>query len=155
VHEALLPDDWFPSAGTYEICVRMAGNASSVQTFEFKLHFRSALLNYFVFAGVAGAILVAVLAVLAMLVWRTPERGKDILKSYVTFEIRLWAESSLEAFDILTDTLSCLSIVRDDEAEWLRFGYLAGYGIALVSSVLTFVLMWKLLVQKIQTRFQR
>jgi hypothetical protein len=155
VHEALLPDDWFPSAGTYKICVRMAGNASSVQTFEFKLHFRSALLNYFVFAGVAGAILVAVLAVLAMLVWRTPERGKDILKSYVTFEIRLWAESSLEAFDILTDTLSCLSIVRDDEAEWLRFGYLAGYGIALVSSVLTFVLMWKLLVQKIQTRFQR
>ena len=43
----------------------------------------------------------------------------------------------------------------DDEAEWLRFGYLAGYGIALVSSVLTFVLMWKLLLQKILMRFRR
>jgi hypothetical protein len=157
MHEVWLPSDWFPSSGTYNIRIRRNTNTSSdgPQTIAFALIFRSALRNYFIFAGVVAAILLPLLAILAVLVWRTPDRAKGTLKSYLEFELQLWAESSMEVFDTLTDTLSCLSIVKDDEAEWLRFGYLAGYGVALVSSVLTLVLMWKFLAQKLQTRFRR
>ena len=155
VHEALLPSDWFPSPGTYNIRIRCNVSSDGPQAVAFQITLHSAHFHYFVYAVIAGALLLLLLVILAVLVWRTPERAKVILKSYLKFELRLWAESSIEAFDTLTDTLSCLSIVMDDEAEWLRFGYLAGYGIALVSSVLTFVLMWKLLLQKILMRFRR
>jgi hypothetical protein len=155
VHEALLPSDWFPSPGTHNIRIRCNVSSDGPQAVTFQIVFRSAHFHYFVYAGIVGAMLLLLLVILGVLVWRTPERAKVILKSYLKFELRLWAESSIEAFDTLTDTLSCLSIVMDDEAEWLRFGYLAGYGIALVSSVLTFVLMWKLVLQKILMRFRR
>jgi hypothetical protein len=151
-----LPDEWLSFPGDYDVVfgsesALQPGTQISVRLHVVQPHSSTVVL---VTASILGLFAALVLLVLIVLILRNRKRAKDIVSSFVQFELVLAFDVCSEVWDIVSDGLCVAAVRRDENAGSLQFWFAVFFGLAAVASIVTILTKFRLLIAKIRRRNQ-
>jgi hypothetical protein len=158
VHFAVLPPEWFPSAGHYDLILSSTPNSPQQlsRQVRFSFEIKSPWWHLLIAAGVGLGVMLVLLALLLALVFLTPHKTQGektfLVKSFVKFELKICFICTVELMDFALDFTSLLAVTRDGEAEDLQLPYTAIFGCSTVASACTAAAFVRLLVMRLYMR---